>query len=147
MNIHQTVVQDHLQYQHSFTVPFVVRLSPQCPPISLLQTFQPHQIYPYLPSRTAYTSCLELQRTCSQLQRTCSRPGKLFTHMAFQILQHQKSCCLQYQCSHCKRCISYSNSVHPSACPSVRHTRYNEATDGRINFKLGGNCHREVHIT
>jgi len=22
--------------------------------------------------------------------------------------------------------------------------RYNEATDGRINFKLGGNCHREV---
>jgi len=25
--------------------------------------------------------------------------------------------------------------------------RYNEATDGRINFKLGGNCHREVRIT
>jgi len=25
--------------------------------------------------------------------------------------------------------------------------RSNEATDGRINFKLGGNCHREVRIT
>jgi len=25
--------------------------------------------------------------------------------------------------------------------------RYNEATDGRINFKVGGNCHREVRIT
>jgi len=24
------------------------------------------------------------------------------------------------QCSHCKRCISYSNSVCPSVCPSVR---------------------------
>ena len=24
------------------------------------------------------------------------------------------------QCSHCKRCISYSNSVRPSVCPSVR---------------------------
>ena len=26
------------------------------------------------------------------------------------------------QCSHCKRCISYTNSVCPSVCPSVRHT-------------------------
>ena len=26
------------------------------------------------------------------------------------------------QCLHCKRCISYSNSVRPSVCPSVRHT-------------------------
>jgi len=25
--------------------------------------------------------------------------------------------------------------------------RYNEASDGRINFKLGGNCHSEVRIT
>jgi len=25
--------------------------------------------------------------------------------------------------------------------------RYNEATDGCVNFKLGGNCHREVRIT
>ena len=30
----------------------------------------------------------------------------------------------------------------------VKATRSrNEATDGRINFKLGGNCHREVRIT
>ena len=26
------------------------------------------------------------------------------------------------QCSHCARCISYSNSVRPSVCLSVRHT-------------------------
>jgi len=26
------------------------------------------------------------------------------------------------QCSHCKRCISYGNSVRPSVCLSVRHT-------------------------
>jgi len=37
----------------------------QCPPISLLQTSQPHQIYPYLGSRTAHASCLEFQNTYS----------------------------------------------------------------------------------
>jgi len=42
-NINQTVVQDHLQYQHSFTMPFDFHHT--CPPISLLQAFQPHQIY------------------------------------------------------------------------------------------------------
>ena len=29
----------------------------------------------------------------------------------------------------------------------ILRMRYNQATDGRINFKLGGNCHREVRIT
>ena len=38
------------------------------------------------------------------------------------------------QCSHCKRCISYSNSLRPSVClsvrPSVRHAPVLCQTDG-----------------
>ena len=34
------------------------------------------------------------------------------------------------QCSHCKRCISYCNSVRLSVCPSVRHTSVLCQNDG-----------------
>ena len=39
------------------------------------------------------------------------------------------------QCSHCKRCISYSNSVCPSVCPSVTR-RYCVKTTARSTMQF-----------
>jgi len=45
------------------------------------------------------------------MARWKARAEFLLSVMNF-VLQHA-------QCPHCKRCISYSNSVRPSVCPSV----------------------------
>ena len=52
------------------------------------------------------------------------------------------------QCSHCKRCISYSNSVCPSVRPSVRHTPVLCQNDGKqhgtVQFALSDSKMRLV---
>ena len=45
------------------------------------------------------------------------------------------------QCSHCKRCISYGNSVHPSVCPSVRLSHAGIVSKRRHLARCSLHCH------
>ena len=119
----------------------VVRLTPATHSPSLLPTFEDAQNTQRRPLSCHFwqviylawvtTAAFELSRHCSGADHRLIT-GYQQTVIGYEENRVSHPFYSAPQCSHCKRCTSYSNSVRPSVCLSVTHRYCVKMTERRM---------------